>query len=208
MYRFNIAIYRQHMTIYRSVLRVPSTVPTGLMFNVNSKPEKRSPCSTEAWRMDPEVPSMTLMLPRLVTARMAFRPGWYERLLKPASSQRSRPSLTKIHSEASAEPQAAAPAAAISPLRSLALLLIRPPGVSADNNGCLNVTKKGELAKEKVKLRRHWGSPSPPQFAASLLFPPPLRRYVAPARFAEGSTYKHGGCMRHLRKPRNHSGYF
>lgn len=35
-----------------------------------------SPCSAEACRMAPEVPSITLMLPRLVTANIALRAGW------------------------------------------------------------------------------------------------------------------------------------
>lgn len=35
-----------------------------------------SPLSAEACRVAPEVPSMTLMVPRLVTARMAFSAGW------------------------------------------------------------------------------------------------------------------------------------
>lgn len=35
-----------------------------------------SPLSAEACRVAPEVPSMTLMVPRLVTARMALSAGW------------------------------------------------------------------------------------------------------------------------------------
>ncbi|TNN41484.1 hypothetical protein EYF80_048342 [Liparis tanakae] len=35
-----------------------------------------SPCAADAWRMAPDVPSITLMLPRLVTAKIALRAGW------------------------------------------------------------------------------------------------------------------------------------
>lgn len=34
------------------------------------------PCNAEAWRIVPEVPSITLILPRLVTAKIALRAGW------------------------------------------------------------------------------------------------------------------------------------
>lgn len=36
----------------------------------------RSPLSADACSVAPEVPSMTLMAPRAVTARMALRAGW------------------------------------------------------------------------------------------------------------------------------------
>ena len=72
---------------------------------------------------------MTLILPRLVTARIALRAGWYERLRRPCSSQRRQPSLSTAQSEAADEPEPGEAAAAIFLYFSLLFLL----GVCVDH---------------------------------------------------------------------------